>query len=101
MKTTTTRSSRTTRELKNLNDALKGLADEVRVQIHLGTMELRSDAGSYVEEARSASVSAARELVRRAGALRKQFKKIRAAHRTAARARRPDRRSELTGRRPR
>lgn len=67
-------------DIKDMGKVLKGFVEEVRVQVHLGAMELQSDAGPYLAEVSSASRSAMRDLARRGKALQVELKRIRKAH---------------------
>lgn len=84
MKTTAkARRDRAVSDLDNVSQAIAGLIDEVRVQVHLGAMELKTDAGPYLAQVSDASKAAARDLVKRGKALRAELKSIRAAHKKA------------------
>jgi hypothetical protein len=67
-------------DIKGMGKALKGLVDEVRVQVHLGAMELQADTGPYLAEVSSASRAAMRDLARRGKALQMELKRIRKSH---------------------
>lgn len=83
MKATKTERTTAMNELKDMSRVLKGLVDEVRMQVHLGAMELKSDAGPYLAEVSSASKAATRDLVKRGRALSAHLRRIRAEHRRA------------------
>ena len=83
MKTTTANKQRAMRELKDMGQVLKGLVDEVRVQVHLGAMELKTDAGPYLAEVTAASKAATHDLVKRGRELAAHLKQLRATHRTS------------------
>ena len=70
-------------ELKTMRDTLKGLVEQARVQVHLGAMELKADAGPYLLEVRKASRAASKDLIKRGQALTGELKRIRAAHRVS------------------
>ncbi|MBK7857858.1 MAG: hypothetical protein IPJ65_04365 [Archangiaceae bacterium] len=81
MKTTTHSKQQSLRELKEMGQVLKGLVEEVRVQLHLGAMELKDDAGPFFAEVSSASKSATRDLLKRGRQLKVQLTRLRAARR--------------------
>ncbi|MBL9037250.1 MAG: hypothetical protein JNG84_01925 [Archangium sp.] len=83
MKTTRAQRTELRSDLRELRLVLKGLLDEVRVQAHLGAMELKSDAGPYLTEVRDATQAARRDLVKRGQQLSAQLKRIRAQHRAS------------------
>lgn len=68
-------------ELKDMGVVLKGIADELKVQVHLAAMELKSDAGPYLQEVRDATEAATRDVIKRGEQLKLHLKKLRAAHR--------------------
>lgn len=77
----TTATQRALKDLKDVTKTLKGLIDEVHVQVHLGAADLKDNAGPYLDEVRSASRLAARELVKEGRQLSATLKKIRKEHR--------------------
>lgn len=81
MKKTSKNKQKTLRELKDIGQILKSVVEEIRVQVHLGVMELKQDAGPYLAEVTAASKAAKRDLMNRTRELKKHLKALRAAHR--------------------
>jgi hypothetical protein len=85
----TTPNQKTKKAMQDLDDigkVLKGMFDEARIQAHLATMELKEDAGAYLNEVTAASRSAARDLEKRGKQLKVQLSRLRSAHRGARRS---------------
>ena len=66
------------KDFEDAGEALKGLMDELKVQAHLGVMELEQSAGPAVEEIRAATkdiVERGKQLANRLKTLREQQRK--------------------------
>jgi hypothetical protein len=89
------RTAKAKADLQDMRTTLKGLADEIRVQVHLGTMDLKdrwkalepklSDAERYVDEVSDSSRVAMGDLVKRFREMRDHLAQIRASHAVARR----------------
>lgn len=61
------------RDFEDASDMLKGLVDELRLQAHLGQMELEQRSGPVVDEVRAAT----RDILERGKQLRQRLKTLR------------------------
>lgn len=82
MKNHELKTKRAMKDIDNFGAGVKGFVDEVRLQVHLGAMELKHDAGPFLTEVQAASRAAAKDLVKRGKELKTQLKKLRAEHRS-------------------
>ena len=69
------------KDLDDFGEVMKGFVDEVRLQVHLGTMELKQDAGPFLNEVQAVSKAAAKDLIKRGKELTTQLKKLRTQYR--------------------
>lgn len=69
------------KDLDDFGEVMKGFVDEVRLQVHLGAMELKQDAGPFLSEVQAVSKAAAKDLVKRGKELKTQLKKLRMQYR--------------------
>lgn len=82
-------------DLKELRDVLKTLRDEIRVQAHLGSMELKEqwakleprmiEADKYVEEVSYATLMTLHDLVKNARVLHDNLKELRDSYKKLGR----------------
>jgi hypothetical protein len=61
------------RDLEDASETLKGLVDELRLQAHLGAMELEQRSGPVIDEVRAAT----HDIVERGKQLRNRLKTLR------------------------
>jgi hypothetical protein len=73
MKTQEPEKSKKHSELEDAGEVLKGLAEELRVQAHLGAMEVEQKAGPMVDEVRAA----AHDIIERGKQLAARLKTLR------------------------
>lgn len=78
--TTTPAKKRTMEEIKTMGQLLKGMVEELRVQVHLGAMDLKDDAGPYLNEVATASRAATKELLKRGKELKTHLAKLQKNH---------------------
>jgi hypothetical protein len=84
MKTDTDKSE-AKEQFAQMGEALKGLVHELQMQAHLGAMELKANAGPYLDEVMDAARATTADLVKRGRQLQRQLETIRAAHEKARR----------------
>lgn len=83
MTTTQNRKQRSQQQFKELSHRLKTMLGEARLQAHLGTMDLKENAGPYFDEVAAATRDAGKDFLKRARELKSHLARIRAAHRKA------------------